>query len=115
MARSTIHCCAQPKCPARGRTFNVTARGDSHAAPGQPVRCPVCGEPSDFIRNETARLRWLKASGGLVIGVLAMEVAIGSGVERWPAIAFGVIAFAVSIVLLGIFDWLKHPSPSHPS
>ena len=107
MARSTIHCCAQPKCPARGRNFNVTARGSDHGALGQPVRCPVCGEPSDFIRNETARLRWLKASGSLVVGVLSMEVATRSGVERWPAIAFGVIAFAISMILLSIFDWLK--------
>jgi hypothetical protein len=107
MARITTHCCAQPKCPARGRNFDVTARGGD--ASGQPVRCPVCGEPSDFIRNVTTRLRWLKVSGGFLIGVLSMEVATRSGVELWPAIAFGIITFAISIVLLGIFDWLKHP------
>jgi len=57
----------------------------------------------------TTRLRWLKVSGGFLIGFLSMEVATRSGVERWPAIAFGIIMFAISIVLLGIFDWLKHP------
>jgi hypothetical protein len=109
MARTTIHCCAQQKCPARGRNFRLTARREDHVAPGQPVRCPVCGEPSDFIRNETTRLRWLKASGGLVIGVLSVELATQAGVERWPAIAFGVITFAISTLLLGMFDWLKPP------
>ena len=109
MARTTIHCCAQSRCPARGRNFNVTARGRDHEARGQPVYCPVCGEPSDFIRNATRRLRWLKVSGGLLIGVLSMEAAARSGVEQWPAIVFGIITFAIAIVLLGIFDWLKHP------
>ncbi len=109
MARSTIHRCAQSSCPARGRNFNVTARGGDHGTPGQPVCCPVCGEPSDFIRNATTRLRWLKMSGGFLIGVLSMEAATRSGVEQWPAIAFGVITFAIAIVLLGIFDWLKDP------
>ena len=109
MARTTIHCCAQSRCPARGRNFNVTVRGDDHGVPGQPVCCPVCGEPSDFIRNATTRLRWLKVSGGFLIGVLSMEAATRSGVEQWPAIAFGIITFAIAIVLLGIFDWLKRP------
>jgi len=57
----------------------------------------------------TTRLRWLKGCGGLLIGVLSRGVAIRSGVERWPAIAFGIITFAISIVLLGIFDWLRPP------
>jgi hypothetical protein len=48
-------------------------------------------------------------SGGFLIGVLSMEAATRSGVEQWPAIAFGIITFAIAIVLLGIFDWLKHP------
>jgi len=38
-----------------------------------------------------------------------MEAAARSGVEQWPAIVFGIITFAIAIVLLGIFDWLKHP------
>jgi hypothetical protein len=105
MARTTIHRCAQPGCPARGRNFNVTVRGDDHGAPG----CPVCGKPSDFIRNVTTRLRWLKVSGGFLIGVLSMGAATRSGVEQWPAIAFGIITFAIAIVLLGIFDGLKPP------
>jgi hypothetical protein len=48
-------------------------------------------------------------SGGFLIGILSMEAATRSGVEQWPAIAFGTITFAIAIVLLGIFDWLKHP------
>jgi hypothetical protein len=109
MTRTTIHRCAKPKCPARGRNFGVLARGKDHEAAEEPVRCPVCGEPSDFIRNETTRLRWLKAAGGLMIGVFSMEAATRIGVERWPAIVFGIITFAISAILLGIFDRLKRP------
>ncbi len=109
MARITIHCCAKPKCSARGRNFSVMARGEDHEVAEHPVRCPVCGEPADFIRNESARLRWLKAAGGLVIGVFSMEAAARAGLERWPAIVFGVLTFAISAILLGIFDRLKRP------
>src|SRR5262245_10761260 len=108
LARTTIHRCAQPKCPARGRNFSVAAREADQAARGQPVRCPACGAPSQFVRNETARLHWLRASAGVTIGILSMEVATRSGMERWPAIAIGIITFAISMFLLGVFDGLRY-------
>jgi len=108
MAGTTIHCCGNPKCPARGRNFTVMARGEDHEAADGSVPCPVCGQLSDFIRNETARLRWLTVAGSLIIGVLSMEAAARAGVEWGPAIAFGIIGFAISMLLLGMFDWLKH-------
>lgn len=80
------------------------------------MRCPVCGEPGDFIRNETTILRLLRVLGGLIIGVLSMEVATCAGVARGPAFTFGLIGFAISTVLLGICDWLNHAwLPDSPS
>jgi hypothetical protein len=108
MTRTTIHRCAQPECPARGTAFSVTARVTDHDAADKPMRCPVCGTPGDFIRNETTIMRLLRVFGGLIICVLSMEVATLAGVPRGPAFTYGLICFAISTLLLGICDWLKH-------
>jgi hypothetical protein len=108
MTRTTIHRCAQPECPARGAIFSVTAQGKDPDAAGEPMRCPVCGEPGDFIRNENTILRLLRVLGGLIIGAFLMQAAIRAGVEWGPTFTFGVIGFAISTLLLRICDWLKH-------
>jgi prepilin-type N-terminal cleavage/methylation domain-containing protein len=52
-------------------------------------------------------MRLLKVSGGLIISVLLMEVTTHAGVEWWPTFTFGIIAFAISTLLLGICDWMS--------
>jgi len=107
MGTTTIHRCTQPTCLAGGKDFSVTAPENDQRTIGEPVRCPICGAPSEFIRSETTRMRWLKVSGGLTVGFLVTEAAARSGIRGWSVLAFGVVGLAIFTLFLGAFDWLR--------
>jgi len=108
MPITTIHRCTQPTCLAGSKDFSVTPLEDGRRTIGEPVQCPICGAPSEFIRSETTRMRWLKVSGGLTVGFLVTAAAARSGVRGWSVLAFGAVGLAIFTLFLGAFDWLKN-------